>query len=126
MNPANRVPDVIISGDNLDLTEALKTTIREKVQKLINHESHIVRVRIEIGFTPRLTHQREFWALGMVQLRGPDLVAKVEGDDLYNALDSLESKLSRMLRRRSRLRKVKRKNIHEVEIPALIPKAIPA
>lgn len=116
-----RANDIIISGHNLDLTEALKTMVIEKVSKLFEHENHIIRIRIELEVSQ--SRGKEYLAKGLIEIKGPDLVANVSSDDLYKSIDLLESKLDRMLRRRSRLRVLKRKQPKEVEIPAEIPKA---
>jgi putative sigma-54 modulation protein len=117
----DRINDIIISGHNLDLTEALKTMVIEKVSKLFEHENHIIRIRIELS-KGQQNHGKEFNAKGLIEIKGKDLVATVGSDDLYKSIDLLESKLDRMIRRRSRLRVLKRKRPHEVEIPATIPK----
>jgi putative sigma-54 modulation protein len=117
-----RTNDIIISGHNLDLTEALKNIIIEKVSKLFEHENHIIRIRVEVS-PGQNNHAKEFLAKGLIEIKGKDLVANVASDDLYKSIDLLESKLDRMLRRRSRMRILKRKRPHDVEIPAMIPKA---
>ncbi|MDX2108802.1 MAG: ribosome-associated translation inhibitor RaiA [Verrucomicrobiota bacterium] len=114
--------DVIISGDNLDLTEALKQSVREKMEKLFNHENRIIRIRVELGYNHNISRQKMYFAKGMIEIRGPELVVTVQDHDLYAAIDLMENKLNRMLRRRARLHRVKRKDTHDVEIPALIPK----
>jgi putative sigma-54 modulation protein len=116
-----RTNDIIISGINLDLTDALKNIVIEKVSKLFDHENHIIRIRVELSVGQN-NHAKEFQAKGLVEIKGKDLVANVSSDDLYKSIDLLESKLDRMLRRRSRLRILKRKRPHGVEIPAMIPK----
>jgi putative sigma-54 modulation protein len=117
----DRTNDIIISGHNLDLTAALKRMVIEKVSKLFEHENHIIRIRVELsqdqGTKP------SFHAKGLIEIRGKDLIADAESEDLYKSIDLLENKLDRMLRRRSRLRVKKRKQTHGVEIPADIPKA---
>lgn len=118
--------EVIISGHNLDLTDAIKASVTEKMSKLFQHENHIIRLRVEVSHHNAADHQREFVARGIIEIRGPSLVATVHSEDLYQSIDLLTDKLDRMLRRRSRLRKVKRKNTHAVEIPAEIPKVAPA
>jgi len=55
-------------------------------------------------------------------MRGPALNVTVESEDLYKSIDEMVEKLDRMLRRKSRLSRVKRKSTHEVEIPAALPK----
>lgn len=118
----DRTNDIIISGHNLDLTKALKQMVIEKLSKLFEHENHIIRIRVELG-TEQGTSNKEYQAKGMIQIKGPDLIANVTSDDLYKSIDLLETKLDRMLRRRSRIRVLKRKQKHEVDIPAVIPKA---
>lgn len=117
----DRTNDIIISGHNLDLTEALKKMVIEKVSKLFDHENQIIRIRVELSSIP--TNHNAFHAKGLIEIRGKDLIANVGSDDLYKSIDLLERKLDRMLRRRSRLRVLKRKQPHDVEIPAEIPKA---
>ncbi len=120
----DRTQDIIISGHNLDLTEALKKVVVEKITKLFEHEPHIIRVRIELSSgNTKNNGQKEFMAKGHIEIRGKDLISNVSSDDLYKSIDLLETKLDRMLRRRSRLRVMKRKQPHDVEIPAAIPKA---
>ena len=116
----DRTSDIIISGHNLDLTEALKRMVIEKVSKLFDHENHIVRIRVELSASQVNTNA--FHAKGLIEIRGKDLVADVGSEDLYKSIDLLESKLDRMLRRRSRLRVLKRKQPHGVDIPAALPK----
>ena len=114
---------IILSGNNLELTDALKYIVGEKMQKLFAHETHILRLRIELSQHTCSTGRDEFAAKGLIEIKGPDLVATVKSNDLYKSIDLLENKLDRMLRRRSRLRVLKRKQTHAVEIPADIPKA---
>lgn len=118
----DRTNDIIISGHNLDLTDALKAMVIEKLSKLFEHENHIIRIRVELS-TEQGTSSKEYLAKGMIQIKGPDLIANVTSEDLYKSIDLLEAKLDRMLRRRSRIRVLKRKQKHDVDIPAVIPKA---
>ncbi len=114
--------DVIISGKNLELTEALKNIVQEKMEKLFSHERHIIRIRVELEYSPNVSGEKEFIAKGNIEIKGRSLVATAETDDLYKAVDLMEEKLHRLIRRRARLRKAKRKHPHDVEIPAEIPK----
>ena len=115
--------EIIISGLHLDLTDALKATVSEKMEKLFRHENQIIRIRIELEYNSNVTRQKEYIAKGHIEINGPDMIASVESEDLYKSIDLLASKLDRMIRRRSRLKKVKRNHPHDVEIPAEIPKA---
>ena len=117
--------DVIISGLNMDLTDAIKNMVHAKIEKLYEHEDHIIRMRVELEYDAhKRSHQKEFIAKGHLDVRGNDHVCSAATEDLYKSIDDTVQKLDRMLRRRSRLQKVKRKHTHMVDIPAAIPKAV--
>ena len=119
-------PDVIITGRHIDLTDALKNIVNEKAVKLFNHDEHIIRLRVELEYNQNVTNLKEFIAKGHIERRGPGLNVTAETEDLYKSVDLMVNKLDRMLRRKHRLSKVKRKDTHNVEIPADIPKAASA
>ena len=115
--------ELIISGIHLELTEALKENVRQKMERLFKHETRIIRLRIELEHSICKDHTGEFIAKGHIVLTGPEIMVRVASDDLYKSTDLLVDKLDRKLRRRSRLMKVKRRHPHEIEIPtALLPK----
>lgn len=117
----NRQNDIIISGHNMELTEAIKTIITEKCSRLFDHEQHIIRLRVDVDAVQKAHNEREFSAKGHIEIRGRPLIANDSSEDLYKSIDLLVQKLDRMLRRRSRLRVLKRKNLRGVEIPANLP-----
>lgn len=121
MEKSNHQP-LTISGVHLELTNAIKEHVREKTKKLFAHEAQIIGIQVELKCNPKVNKQKEFTAEGHIRIYGPPMVAKEESDDLYKSVDLLVLKLDRMLRRRSRLKRVKRKQLHDIEIPAEIPK----
>lgn len=114
--------EVIISGVHLDLTDALKNIVQEKAEKLFTHEERIIRLRVELETNGHKGNQEEFIAKGHIEINGPPMVVSDKSDDLYKSIDGMVNKLDRKLRRRSRLYKVKRKDTHDVDIPAMLPK----
>lgn len=100
---------VIITGVHLELTEAIKSIVHEKMSKLFRHEPDIIRVRIELIRDVEKKDPNAFEAKGILELRGSNCVISAFSDDLYNAVDALEEKLLRKLRNRARLMKTKRK-----------------
>lgn len=100
---------IIITGVHLSLTEAIKNAVNEKMSKLFKHEPAIMRIRIELAQDVCKKDQGEFMAKGYIEIQGPALVVAVYSENLYKAIDILQEKLQRKLRRRSRLLKVKRK-----------------
>jgi putative sigma-54 modulation protein len=115
--------EVILTGIHMELTDALKSIAHEKMSRLFRHEDRIVRIRVELEYDKTRGHENEFIAKGQVEILGPNLICSVASDDCMKSLDLLVDKLDRMIRRRSRLKKVKRHHPHAVEIPSGIPKA---
>ena len=102
--------NVILSGLHMELTDALKSIVAEKVERLYKHEDAIIRIRIELErATCSTTHSNEYVAKGHLELKGTTITISSASDDLYKSIDDLVNKLDRGLRRRSRLLKVKRK-----------------
>ena len=120
-----KLQDIIISGLKLDLTDPIKEVVYAKVEKLFEHDDHIIRMRVELEYDPHpKTHEKEFIAKGYLSVRGKDHVAHAETENLYKSIDEMVGKLDRMIRRRSRLEKVKRKDVHMIDLPMEIPKAV--
>jgi|TARA_B110000881_G_scaffold209726_1_gene216305 putative sigma-54 modulation protein len=102
--------NLILSGIHLDLTDALKNIVQEKIDKLFKHEENIIRARIELEYDARSnSHEKEYIAKGHLELKGSTITISSESDNLYKSIDELINKLDRGLRRRSRLQVVKRK-----------------
>lgn len=117
--------DVIISGLNMELTDAIKNIVYEKVEKLFEHDDQIIRMRVELEYDPHpKTHEKEFIAKGHLEVRGNDHIVHAGTDNLYKSIDEMVNKLDRMIRRRSRLQKAKIRNVHAIDIPASIPGAV--
>ena len=115
--------DLIVSGIHLDLTPSLKNFVAEKTDRLFRHEERIVRIRVELECDPRQAVSHRFAAKGHIAIHGPDLNAAVAADECHKAVAMLTDKLDRMLRRRSRLLKVKRNHPQSAEIAVdLLPK----
>lgn len=114
--------DIIISGQNLELTDALKQSVVNKMSKLFTHDDRIIRLRIELAYKLNKSKHNEFSAKGHIEIQGPDMVVSVESDDMYKSIDELIVKLTRKIRRRHRLERIKRGTLHKVDIPAALPK----
>lgn len=113
---------LILSGIHLDLTEAIKQHVRDKVSKLLRHEPRIDRLRVDLEYHPTKSHHGQFTAKGQVEIQGPDIVASATGDDAYASIDKLVAELDRGLRKRATERLAKRNQLHGVDLDANLPK----
>ena len=116
--------EIIVSGIHVELTQALRAYVVDKMQRLFTHEGQIVRIRVEIEFDDRKAKTDRFTAKAHLQIHGPDINASVTSDDAYKSIDLLVDKLDRSIRRRSRMTKEKRNHPHGVEIENALPKAV--
>ena len=122
MNRQNQ-HELIVSGIHLELTPSLKTFVQEKTERLFRHEERIVRIRVELECDPKETVSARFKAKGHIAIHGPDMNAAVGSDECHKAVALRVDKLDRMLRRRSRLMKVKRHLNHVQEQDAEVSSA---
>lgn len=115
--------ELIVSGIHLELTPSLKTFVHQKAERLFRHEERILRLRIELECDPRQSVANRFTAKGHMQIQGPEMNAAVAADECHKAVALLTDKLDRMLRRRSRLHKVRRHLNSAPEVRAELAKA---
>jgi putative sigma-54 modulation protein len=111
-----------MQGVHIDLTAAMQNIIREKFQVLLRHNEWIVRISVRLHQDQHRGTKHHYSATGHVEVRGPDIIASVKGDDAYNVLDGLVEKLDEQLRERHERLKDKRNHPQDVEIEAVLPK----
>ncbi|MEI6051399.1 MAG: ribosome-associated translation inhibitor RaiA [Opitutaceae bacterium] len=90
---------VIVRGIHLDITPALYAYAEGVAERLLRHNEHLIRVRLDIELDRTRAIGDQFIAKGHLEIRGPDLIASVESNDAYKSLDLLADKLDSILRR---------------------------
>ena len=68
MNRQNHVPELIVSGIHLELTQSLKIFVQEKAERLFRHEERIVRLRVELEYDANEAPGARFKAKGSALL----------------------------------------------------------
>ena len=110
--------NLILSGLHLSLTDAHKEVVSTKMDKIFKHEEKIIRARIELERSSKSSsHENESVAKGHLELKGTTITISSASDNIFKSIDDLVEKLDRGLRRRSRLKKVKRKQSCLQELP---------
>lgn len=122
ITPDDIAAKIIFQGIHVELTAAMQNIIREKFAVLLRHNEWIVRINVRLNKDQIRGRQNHFTATGQIEIGGPDLIARVEGDDAYNVLDGLVDKLDKLLRDRQMMRKERRNHPQEIEIDAALPK----
>src|SRR6056300_279968 len=110
--------NLILSGLHFELKDGHKSLVSEKMEKIFKHEEKIIRARIELEHDSKSSsHKNEYIAKGHLELKGKTITISVLSENIYKAVDELVEKLDRGLRRRSRLRRVKRKQTSLHDLP---------
>ena len=91
---------ITVRGIHLSLTPALTQIIHEKAERLLRHNSHIIRIRIDLEFSDTKAPEQRFTAKAQVEIDGPDLIASAVSEDGYKSVDLLVDKLDKLLRER--------------------------
>lgn len=81
-----------ITGQHLELTDALRNYVEEKMERLVRHGDGIGNAHIVLKAEDR-THIAE----GTLHVSGADLHAEAKHDDMYAAIDAMVDKLDRQL-----------------------------
>ena len=107
---------------HFELTEAMKTVLRDKLSVLLRHNEYIVRINVRLQRDQTLGTEHHYTATGQIEIGGPDLIASSEGKEAYDVVDSLVDKLDRQLERRHGKRKDRRNHPASPEIDVALPK----
>lgn len=83
-----------ISGHHIDVTEALRSYVEEKLQKLERHYDHITNAHVILS-VEKLQQRAE----ATLHISGAELFADADCDDMYAAIDKLTDKLDRQILR---------------------------
>lgn len=81
-----------ISGHHVELTEALRDYVTNKLSKLERHFDNITTTQVTLT-VEKLRQKAE----ATVHVSGADLFAQSEHEDMYAAIDALTDKLDRQV-----------------------------
>lgn len=125
MNHTNNPHEVIVTGIHLDLTPSLKHYVQEKMERLFRHDTHIVRIRVELECDRKHDHAHKFVAKAHVEIRGPNINGSAESEEMHKSVDLLIDKLDHVLHKRHGQHKDKRNHPRPIEFDGVeLPKAI--
>ncbi|MDR3273727.1 MAG: ribosome-associated translation inhibitor RaiA [Puniceicoccales bacterium] len=108
--------EVIVSGVHVELTDALKALVNDKVQKLFAHDGKIIRIDVKLECDSNKSRENEFVAHGEIKIGGQNLNARAASDDIYKSIDMMINKLDRQLVDKVRVESFRRKMESSVEV----------
>jgi putative sigma-54 modulation protein len=81
-----------LTGHHVDITDALRNYVEEKVERLERHFDHVTNMHVILS-VEKLAKKAE----ATVHLSGADIFADSVHEDMYAAIDSLVDKLDRQV-----------------------------
>lgn len=81
-----------ISGQGMEITDALREYTKEKVEKITRHFDHVNNSHVVLHIE-KTRHLAE----ATITAKGATLHASGEADDMYAAIDSMTDKLDRQV-----------------------------
>ncbi|MDV6318892.1 ribosome hibernation-promoting factor, HPF/YfiA family [Chromohalobacter sp. HP20-39] len=81
-----------ITGHHIELTDALRDYVNEKLARLERHYDNITTVQVTLSI-----EKERHLAACTLHAAGADLHADAQSDDMYAAIDALTDKLDRQL-----------------------------
>ena len=92
---------VNLTGHHVDVTDALRAYVDEKIARLERHFDHVTNVHVILS-VEKLTKKAE----ATVHIAGADVFAESTHEDMYAAIDALVDKLDRqVLKHKEKLKK---------------------
>ncbi|HPE79801.1 MAG: ribosome-associated translation inhibitor RaiA [Chromatiaceae bacterium] len=98
---------VNLTGHHVDITDALRAYVDEKIARLERHFDHVTNVHVILS-----VEKLEKKAEATVHVAGADVFADAVHQDMYAAIDSLVDKLDRQVIRHKEKVKSHRGNGH--------------
>jgi putative sigma-54 modulation protein len=81
-----------LTGHHVDITDALRNYVQEKVERLERHFDHVTNMHVILS-VEKLQRKAE----ATVHLSGADIFADSVHEDMYAAIDTLVDKLDRQV-----------------------------
>ena len=83
-----------ISGQQIEITEPLRTYVAEKLGRIQKHFDHVTNTNVVLHHEKK---KNRHVAEATINAKGAQLHANSEGDDMYAVIDALADKLDRQV-----------------------------
>lgn len=86
---------VLVSGHHVEVTEAMRTYVEKKMERIVRHFDNVIDVHCTL--TVEKSQQK---AEALLKVRGNDIHAFAVDANMYAAIDALSDKLDRLVKKR--------------------------
>jgi putative sigma-54 modulation protein len=96
---------LILSTHNVTLTKAIEDHILDRLDKLEHLDKWTIDARVTLEHDNTRLPEKQFACSIRLRMRGPDLFAVDQQNDLYVAIDCVTKKIEQQIRKRHSKRK---------------------
>ena len=102
--------DILVQAEGVTVTEAIKNAVDEKIGRVEHYAPRAVRARVNLRKVSAHPSPSQFTVRVLVEIPGADFSAQESSADVISALDVVEEKIERRLRKRKTERLAQRVN----------------
>jgi putative sigma-54 modulation protein len=115
---------LVIQGKNIEITDAIREYVHQKIEKAVNHFQNItteVDVHLSVARNPRINSKQT--AEVTIYANGTVIRAQEGSEDLYASIDLVADKIHRQLRKYKE--KLQHKKTHDLPKTGIVVNEIP-
>ena len=86
--------DITLTGHHVEITPALRDYVMGKFERIKRHFDNVVNAKVVLG-VEKMVQKAE----ATIHVRGSDLFANAEAENMYAAIDALIDKLDRQIKK---------------------------
>ena len=87
-----------LNGKNIDITDALRDYVNEKLDRIVKHNSQIMNLKVTISVNKNPSVKKNNTAEATCFLNGAVIKIKEDAETMYAAIDLLTDRLDRQVR----------------------------
>ncbi|WP_071516982.1 ribosome-associated translation inhibitor RaiA [Geitlerinema sp. PCC 9228] len=113
---------LVIHGKNIEITDAIREYVRQKLEKAVNHFQNItmeVDVHLSVARNPSINNKQT--AEVTIFANGTVIRAEESSESLYASVDLVSDKIARQLRKYKEKRNSKKKKHHQPKTSEMLP-----
>ncbi len=89
--------NLTISGHHMEVTPALRSYVESKLHRVTRHSDQLISVNVLLSVEKQKEKERRQRAECNLQLKGRNIFAESQDEDLYAAIDELVDKIDRQV-----------------------------
>lgn len=89
--------NILITGNHLDLTPAIREYVETKLERVISHSDQVIDVAVVLSVEAPAEKDKRQRAEANLRIKGDVLHAECSAENLYAAIDMMMDKLDRQV-----------------------------